>query len=181
MYQIWRVRLSWRKCLGSSSANCNHHMGGGESFADDLNLERGTVSSRVALLLRSAEVKPLLQRFVQQQLNLFSSHRGVSLGQVRFDLGIWTASLVSEVRNLQCVMTMFSSPAYATMLSDGDVLLLGRKAKAFTVHLPVPFCLTACLPSARTLLLTYLMPLSRVSAIPSSSLPGRRGASERPS
>ncbi len=61
-------------------------MGGGESFADDLNLERGTVSSRVALLLRSAEVKPLLQRFVQQQLNLFSSYWGGSLGQVKFDL-----------------------------------------------------------------------------------------------
>ena len=61
-------------------------MGGGESFADDLNLERGTVSSRVALLLRSAEVKPLLQRFVQQQLNFFSSYKGVSLGQVKFDL-----------------------------------------------------------------------------------------------
>jgi hypothetical protein len=63
-------------------------MGGGESFADDLNSERGTVSSRVALLLRSAEVKPLFQRFVQQQLNLFSSYRGGSLGQVPFDLGI---------------------------------------------------------------------------------------------
>ena len=60
MYQIWRVRLSLRKGLGSSSANCNHHMGGGESFADDLNSERGTVSSRVALLLRSAEVKPFV-------------------------------------------------------------------------------------------------------------------------
>ena len=44
-------------------------MGGGESFADDLNLERGTVSSRVALLLRSAEVKPLFYRFVQLMLN----------------------------------------------------------------------------------------------------------------
>ena len=61
-------------------------MGGGESFADDLNLERGTVSSRVALLLRSAEVKPLLQRFVQQQLDLFSSYQGDSLGQVKSDL-----------------------------------------------------------------------------------------------
>ena len=61
-------------------------MGGGESFADDLNLERGTVSSRVALLLRSAEVKPLLQRFVQQQLNFFSSYKRVSLGQVKFNL-----------------------------------------------------------------------------------------------
>jgi len=38
------------------------------------------------LLLRSAEVKPLLQRFVQQQLNLFSSYQGGSLGQVKFDL-----------------------------------------------------------------------------------------------
>jgi hypothetical protein len=31
-----------------------------KSFADDLNKERGAVSSRVALLLRSAEAKPLL-------------------------------------------------------------------------------------------------------------------------
>jgi hypothetical protein len=29
------------------------------------------------------------------------------------------------------MMTTFSSPAYATMLSNGDVLLLGQKAKAF--------------------------------------------------
>jgi hypothetical protein len=35
--QIWRVRLSERKCLGGLSVNCNDHMGGGESFADDLN------------------------------------------------------------------------------------------------------------------------------------------------
>ena len=35
-------------------------------------MERGTVSSRVALLLRSAEVKPLFNRFVQLLLNLFS-------------------------------------------------------------------------------------------------------------
>jgi hypothetical protein len=34
-------------------------------------MERGTVSSRVALLLRSAEVKPLLRRFVQQNVELF--------------------------------------------------------------------------------------------------------------
>jgi hypothetical protein len=26
-----------RKCLGGLSTNCNHNMGGGESFADDLN------------------------------------------------------------------------------------------------------------------------------------------------
>ena len=71
-------------------------MGGGESFADDLNSGRGTVSSRVALLLRSAEVKPLFQRFVQQQLNLFSSYRGFSLGQVLFDLAVWAMLWVSE-------------------------------------------------------------------------------------
>ncbi len=35
-----------------------------KSFADDLNTERGIVSSRVALLLRSAEIKPLFFRFV---------------------------------------------------------------------------------------------------------------------
>ena len=57
---------------------------------------------------------------------------------------------------------MFSSPAYATMLSDGDVLLLGQKAKAFVVYLPVPFCLTICLLSTWTLLLMYLTPFSRV-------------------
>ena len=33
---------------------------GDKSFADDLNMERGIVSSRVALLLRSAEIKPYL-------------------------------------------------------------------------------------------------------------------------
>ena len=40
-----------------------------KSFADDLNKERGIVSSRVALLLRSAEIKPLFHRFV-----LFEHH-----------------------------------------------------------------------------------------------------------
>src|ERR1700722_18704090 len=40
-----------------------------KSFADDLIKERGIVSSRVALLLRSAEIKPLFHRFV-----LFEHH-----------------------------------------------------------------------------------------------------------
>jgi hypothetical protein len=66
-------------------------MGGGESFADDLNSGQGTVSSRVALLLRSAEVKPLFQRFVQQTVELLSSYQGGSLGQVQFDLAIQAA------------------------------------------------------------------------------------------
>ena len=38
--------------------------GGDKSFAYDLNKEQGAVSSRVALLPRSAEAKPLLYRFV---------------------------------------------------------------------------------------------------------------------
>ena len=70
---------------------------------------------------------------------------------------------MSEVHDLQHMMTVFSSPAYATMLSDRDVLLLGRKAKAFTVYLPVPFRLMICPLSTQALLLTYLTPFSRVS------------------
>ena len=39
-------------------------IGEDKSFADDLNTELGIVSSRVALLLRSAEIKPGFFRFV---------------------------------------------------------------------------------------------------------------------
>ena len=35
------------------------NVSGDKSFADDLNKERGIVSCRVALLLRSSEIKPL--------------------------------------------------------------------------------------------------------------------------
>ena len=37
----------------------NSNVAGDQSFADDLNKERGIVSCRVALLLRSSEIKPL--------------------------------------------------------------------------------------------------------------------------
>ena len=37
----------------------NSNVAGDKSFADDLNKERGIVSCRVALLLRSSEIKPL--------------------------------------------------------------------------------------------------------------------------
>ena len=37
----------------------NSNVFGDKSFADDLNKERGIVSCRVALLLRSSEIKPL--------------------------------------------------------------------------------------------------------------------------
>ena len=41
-------------------ADDNVRMREDKSFADDLDVQRGIVSSRVALLLRSAEIKPLL-------------------------------------------------------------------------------------------------------------------------
>ena len=37
----------------------NSNVSGDKSFADDLNKERGIVSCRVALLLRSSEINPL--------------------------------------------------------------------------------------------------------------------------
>ena len=40
--------------------NCNVILREDKSFVNDLNVQRGIVSSRVALLLRSAEIKPLL-------------------------------------------------------------------------------------------------------------------------
>ncbi|RHZ45131.1 hypothetical protein Glove_689g4 [Diversispora epigaea] len=41
------------------------NIGVDKSFADDLNFERGIVSSRVALVLRSAEIKPF-NRFIRK-------------------------------------------------------------------------------------------------------------------
>jgi hypothetical protein len=43
---------SWALCIAIS------HDRGDESFADDLNMGRGIVSGRVALLLRSTEIRP---------------------------------------------------------------------------------------------------------------------------
>ena len=40
--------------------DCNVIVCGDKSFVYDLTVQRGIVSSRVALLLRSAEIKPLL-------------------------------------------------------------------------------------------------------------------------
>ena len=50
-----------RKGLGCLPADCNViDVRGDKSYVYDLAVQRGIVSSRVALLLRSAEVKPLL-------------------------------------------------------------------------------------------------------------------------
>ncbi|KAG6091036.1 hypothetical protein E4U30_007618, partial [Claviceps sp. LM220 group G6] len=53
----------WRSLHGAGSASwyfayCNFNTSGVKSFADDLAVRNGPVSSRVALLLRSAEGKP---------------------------------------------------------------------------------------------------------------------------
>ena len=48
-----------------------------KSQEDDLNMELGIVSGRVALLLRSAEIKPVFSRFVAKQHNLPFGGRGV--------------------------------------------------------------------------------------------------------
>jgi len=71
VYQIRRIGPCLRKCLLGYSANHNQICVGVNPLQTTW-MERGTVSSRVALLLRSAEVKPLFNRFVQQLLNLFS-------------------------------------------------------------------------------------------------------------
>lgn len=55
--------MAWKQdCC--SHRNTIQDIGGDKSFVDDLNTKRGIVSSRVALLLRSAEIKPLFSRFV---------------------------------------------------------------------------------------------------------------------
>jgi hypothetical protein len=37
VYHTWWAVASLRKCLDVLLTNCNYDMGGGESFADDLN------------------------------------------------------------------------------------------------------------------------------------------------
>ena len=50
---------SWRKRLDCSHWIAISDIGEDKSFADDFYKEPGIVSSRVALLLRSAEIKPI--------------------------------------------------------------------------------------------------------------------------
>ena len=59
------IHLDW--CLSTDSLwstryfKATHNVGRVKSSVDDLTMERGTVSMRVALVLRSAEVQPLLR------------------------------------------------------------------------------------------------------------------------
>lgn len=52
---------------------------GDESFADDLNMGRGIVSGRVALLLRSTEIPPHRPKdFPLRAITIFSKSRKIS-------------------------------------------------------------------------------------------------------
>jgi hypothetical protein len=66
--QVLRIVTGWvqgkRKRFALSRRKIILDFGGDKSFADDLNIEQSAVSSRVALLLRSAEAKLLFSRFV---------------------------------------------------------------------------------------------------------------------
>jgi hypothetical protein len=57
-----------------SDANCN--ILGDKSFADDLNLERGIVNSREALLPRAIEIHPLFSDLfaLENRYVTFTSH-----------------------------------------------------------------------------------------------------------
>lgn len=57
-------------------ADCNVILREDKSFVYDLDVQRGIVSSRVALLLRSAEIKPLLSDLFSILSNSFGVDRG---------------------------------------------------------------------------------------------------------
>jgi hypothetical protein len=65
---VLRIVTGWvqgkRKRFALSQRKIILDFGGDKSFADDLNIEQSAVSSRVALLLRSAEAKLMFSRFV---------------------------------------------------------------------------------------------------------------------
>jgi hypothetical protein len=61
--------VTLQKSSVTALAYCNLTLRRNKSFADDLNVDQGAVSSRVALLLRSAEAKPLTPRFVEMTIS----------------------------------------------------------------------------------------------------------------
>jgi hypothetical protein len=64
-------------------------------------MKQGTVSSRVALLLRSAEVKPMFERFVQHhvELSLFFYH-ALTLGPVQLSCVLVNGCATQESNQL---------------------------------------------------------------------------------
>jgi hypothetical protein len=77
---------------------CNLTMCRDKSFADDLIVHRGVVSSRVALLLRSAETKPLMPRFVPFRNTTYQSNRrplSVRLSGGTLCLAVWLSGCLA--------------------------------------------------------------------------------------
>lgn len=72
-------------------------MRGNKSLADDLSVRQGAVSSRVALLLRSAEAKPSLPRFVFGEFLSSSLRFGCHAKPYRLEggcqTGVWPLGL----------------------------------------------------------------------------------------
>lgn len=62
-------------------ANCNFSTSGVESLADDFDVRKGPVSSRVALLLRSAEGKPYFASISSITRHLVPRYGGVEMGR----------------------------------------------------------------------------------------------------
>lgn len=88
---------------------------------------------------------------------------------------------MGEVDDLLIMMTPFSSPAYATMLS-GRSVPLGQRAKAFIAHLPVPFYLNTCfLPAQALLLMLISMPFQEQCEFIESFVMEKRRACKGPS
>ena len=95
-----RQPVALRKRGASAPADRNFTLRGDKSFADDLNVGQGAVSSRVALLLRSAEANPSLPRFVRRIHLSRESCRLIACatGRGRLWGGIWLLRLrVSRV------------------------------------------------------------------------------------
>ena len=102
-------------------------------------IERSTVSSRVALLLRSAEVKLLYNRFVQLRLDFLSFFlhviysRGSSYpyanAKVRMLSSLFSSSIIVPSDYFQEILFSFNSSSSQLFLIwfDMDVMLNGRR------------------------------------------------------
>ena len=67
-------------------ADCNFSTSGVESLADDFDVRKGPVSSRVALLLRSAEGKPYFASI--SSILKYSKYRFIE-GENNCQVGLW--------------------------------------------------------------------------------------------
>ena len=69
-------------------ADGNVRMREDKSYAYDLDVQRGIVSSRVALLLRSAEIQPLLSDLLLRRRSMVRQTLGQGVGQWENESGL---------------------------------------------------------------------------------------------